>query len=532
VVVGATISDPQDDAPSIFLYSYDAKSWENANVPMLEEGTSLDASVGGISGISSIYTSVYYNGSLWVAVGVGRGTLWSSDGKTWNDTSGAQFNGCGTGVSYNNNTWIAVGIDFSGNNVLYSDDGIKWNAESGQSREYGITMEDSMSNDISNDPLPDEVVGSIISLFNAPFGIASIKPMPSPPPPLPSRWVIAATDGLYYSTGGTTWRNGSGSLLNEPGQSPAQVAYDGSETWVAIGNGTLAWSQNGAQWYDASGQLGNDEYANTYGVAYGLDESDNPLFVAVGKPKNGTTILYSTDGKTWATASGSFGSGGGGYYGSSVAFGTDASGNNLWISVGKGKPNVSCDIKQSTNGYIWTDVASPSNLLVGSDKLNGRSVAFGYDKLGAPLWVVTGDKNTLWSSNGSIWNTSFGSPFGTGGGGYGIAYNGYLWVAVGNYDTNPNTIRYSENGRTWYNARGTLFTYGGSSVAYYGQEWLAVGRNTNNILTSPDGINWSTGSNIGVSGNGIASNALPPSQSFNRAPSIQDIIQLFYQAFV
>jgi hypothetical protein len=504
VVVGATISEisgsTDNYVPSIFLYSYDAKSWENANVPMLgqETGTSFDASVGG--GLS-IYTSVYYNGSLWVAVGVGRGTLWSSDGKTWNDTSGAQFTGCGTGVSYNNNTWIAVGIDFSGNNVLYSDDGITWNAESGQSREYGFTMEDSMA-----DPLPDEVVDSIISLFNTPFGIASIKPMPSPPP---LQWVIAAADGLYYSTDGTLWLGGNGSLLNEPGQTPAKVAYNGT-TWVAIGNGTLAWSQDGTQWYDASGQLGSDDSVNTYGVAHGLDASDNPLFVAVGKPNNGTTILYSRDGKTWATASGSFGSGGGGYYGSSVAFGTDASGNNLWISVGKGKPNISCDIKQSTNGYIWTDVASPSDLRVGSGKLIGNSVAFGYDPLGAPLWVVTGE-NTLWSSNGSTWNTSYGSPFGSGDVGYGVAYNGSLWVAVGYYDTTPSTIRYSPDGRTWYDASGTLFTNEGRDVAY-NTRWIAVGSTTNNILYSPDGINWSTDSDFGVTVNGIASIAPPPSR--------------------
>jgi hypothetical protein len=189
--------------------------------------------------------------------------------------------------------------------------------------------------------------------------------------------VIGADDAyLYYSTDGSTWLPGSGSLLNGTSQDSYGVACDGSGTWIAIGEeGNIAWSVGGTEWSDASGSLGGG--GDYYGVAYGLDADKKPLFVAVGYADDfGNTIMHSPDGKTWTFASGSFDGGGGGYYGASAAFGIDHSGNNLWIAVGYGEYS---DIKTSVDGKSWYDV---SDSLVGGGGLYGYSVAFGYTPSG------------------------------------------------------------------------------------------------------------------------------------------------------
>jgi hypothetical protein len=430
---------------------------------------------------------VAYNGSLWVAVGGTPDPIrYSPDGRTWFNASGESFTGTsgGASVAYKNNEWIAVGFDNGDdNNILRSEDGINWTS------------------------------GPRIGRNG--YGIASTQPpILSPPPPVSLSWVIATDDGLYCSPDGDLWSHGLGSRLNGPDQDPTKVAYDGSGIWVAINTqGQIARSPNGLQWTDASGSFGTDGTYYTYGIAHGMDANTNPLFVAVGKIKNGNTILYSSDGNVWATASGSFGSGvgSGDRYGSSVAFGTDASGYTLWVAVGSGSVS---DILTSHNGKTWNNVSDQIDPLVGSDKLSGYAVAFGYDPLGSPLWVATGFSNTLWSSDGQTWNISYGSPFSlVGGGGYGVAYNGVLWVAVGSNNSNVHTIRYSPDGRTWYNASGTMFDVLGTSVTYDSSGWIAVGDDTsgNNILHSDDGINWTVRSEFDIPIYGIsATSPLPP----------------------
>ena len=79
----------------------------------------------------------------------------------------------------------------------------------------------------------------------------------------------------------------------------------------------------------------------------------------------------------------------------------------------------------------------------------------------------------------------------------GLAWNGSLWVAVGN---SPNTILTSINGITWTPVSGTRFTTIGTGVAWNGYLWVATGANSffaPSILTSSDGINWSYASTAG-----------------------------------
>jgi hypothetical protein len=71
--------------------------------------------------------------------------------------------------------------------------------------------------------------------------------------------------------------------------------------------------------------------------------------------------------------------------------------------------------------------------------------------------------------------------------GYGVAWNGTRWVAVGQ---GTNSIAYSADGITWTGlGTGTFSTYG-VGVAWNGTRWVAVGRGTNSIAWSADGVTW------------------------------------------
>jgi len=63
-----------------------------------------------------------------------------------------------------------------------------------------------------------------------------------------------------------------------------------------------------------------------------------------------------------------------------------------------------------------------------------------------------------------------------------------FYVGVGGYD---NTIAYSYDGLTWIGLGNSIFTQQGNSVAYNGSIWVAVGEGiTNTIAYSLNGIDW------------------------------------------
>ena len=119
------------------------------------------------------------------------------------------------------------------------------------------------------------------------------------------------------------------------------------------------------------------------------------------------------------------------------------------------------------------------------------------------------------STNGFVWNSIKLGGFVTEGSnyesepsfvGYGIAYNGSYWVAVGSGINQNSTILVSTNGTIWTRALSGGFVkntsvppvlrnvYVGRGVAWNGSYWLALGEGDfgNAILISTDGYNWST----------------------------------------
>lgn len=106
--------------------------------------------------------------------------------------------------------------------------------------------------------------------------------------------------------------------------------------------------------------------------------------------------------------------------------------------------------------------------------------------------------------------------------GYGVAWNGKMWVAVGllgRTNGTANTIAYCETDPTdpanWWGLGTTVFTSAGRGVAWNGSMWVAVGTGQNSIAWSYDGKNWNgLGRKVlGGGGYGVACNGLTGSKS-------------------
>jgi hypothetical protein len=296
---------------------------------------------------------------------------------------------------------------------------------------------------------------------------------------------------IQYSTDGINWNDTSGSSFtgyNIGVGYGLSVAYGGG-TWVAVGTSdisgltTILWSPDGITWQDGSGgYFGNIAVPYGTGVAYGTDGSGEPLWVAVGTADvSGRTILHSADGRTWVDAIGANFTD----IGYSVAYG-----GGKWVATGyyDGSGHT---LLWSDDGTYWNDACGVQILDVSGRGIPISGIDYGADNSGIPLWVATGrglnGHTILNSRDGMNWYNAEGAPFASG---YGIdvAY-GDKWVAVG------TDIVYSPDGYTWTSGIGGGGGYV-TGVAYGGPRrgmWVAVGGDDisgNNILYSLNGKTW------------------------------------------
>ena len=127
----------------------------------------------------------------------------------------------------------------------------------------------------------------------------------------------------------------------------------------------------------------------------------------------------------------------------------------------------------------------------------------------------------MWSTDGKTWNASANSTFSVVG--YGVAWNGSLWVAGGNGGGAASSLMWSTDGKTWNASANNTFSTNGNSVAWNGNLWVAAGFGigaASNMMWSTDGTTWnaSTNSTFSAAGVGVASAiplttyAIPPSQ--------------------
>ena len=170
------------------------------------------------------------------------------------------------------------------------------------------------------------------------------------------------------------------------------------------------------------------------------------------------------------------------------------SSQKLWIAVGRGFPGI----KYSSDGIVWNDATG--------NQFNNAAYGVAWN---GSLWVAVGQfsggSTMRFSYDGITWNRATIGIFA--GYGYGVAWNGRIWVAVGEDDQANTTIKYSNTGTIWNNVSSTGFTDWGNGVAWNGYMWVAVGQGGTTIRYSYDGLTWNNASGtFATSGNGIAWN--------------------------
>jgi hypothetical protein len=348
-----------DNGDSKIASSYDGITWSTA-------ATSLP--------IYNVLT-LAWNGSVWIAGGpiaYGSNSLfYSSDGTNWTGIAGGLFSdGVGglasrrvlpyvgtTQVSSNTpllteNFTVAAGA--STNTLVYSYDGIKWNATPG------------------------------FNIFNAAFGVAWNG----------SLWLAggSGSNTLAYSSDGINWTGLGNNVFTSNG---GRFAWNGS-IWVAVGGGsnTVAYSSDGINWTG----LGYVFTNQGYDVAW-----NGSLWVAVGDGSD--TIAYSSDGSNWT--------GNGNIFFTDIGFSVAWNGN-FWVAGGSGSNSIG----YSSDGSNWNGVASGGDLLssvrgvawngslwvaggVGTSNTSAYS-SDGSNWLGAGQSTINLSMNRI-SWNGSLW---------------------------------------------------------------------------------------------------------------------------------
>ena len=293
------------------LYSKDGISWQDTAT-----GTSKFGGVGINEGYGIAYGTSSDGSCLWVAVGVGtHNILYSKDGISWQDTATgtSKFgngNGRGRGIAYGTSSdgsclWVAVGKGT--HHILYSKDGISWQDTatgtskfgSGLGTGYGIAYGTSSDGSClwvavgrgthnilySKDGISWQATATGTSKFginNFTGGIAYGTSSDGS-----CLWVAVGSGGatgpsILYSKDGISWEaTTTGTSKFSPAYGMGYgIAYGkdstGSCLWVAVGWGTdpILYSKNGTHWEPST---------DTAGLIYGHGVAFDHLLYGMSK---------------------------------------------------------------------------------------------------------------------------------------------------------------------------------------------------------------------------------------------------------
>jgi hypothetical protein len=226
-----------------------------------------------------------------------------------------------------------------------------------------------------------------------------------------------------------------------------------------------------------------------------------------------------------------------GYNGGQLDFTTSNTLTTKRVWVATGVPSLQY-LDETTQ--LW----QPATPDVYSFPLSNTSVAFN-----GILWVLTGTNPLFyppeffsplqWSQDGSTWYPATSGGFTPGAGlsygGNAVAWNGSVWVAVGQGSSQENSIQWSLDGKVWNDAVSGGFLVAGYGVTWAGSNWAAVGDNGSELrsfLVSPDGSNWTridgygfasifTGGGRAIASDGQLVVAVGPYKSTEPSASIQ-----------
>ncbi len=359
-------------------------------------GPTQDFDSGGGLGVASDH-----NGN-WVAVGfnlgfnynyTGPSILHSSDGLNWTGTTGINFNsGQGFGVaSDRSGTWVAVGFNTdaqglqAGPSIIRSTDGVTWTETTGANFDVGgavggvatdgngtwIAVGNYYDN-VTNEYVGPSIIRSTDSIhwtgttganFDSGGGIGVATDGNG-------HWVAAGLSFtpevtntgptiLYSADNGLSWTGTTGA--NFDSEICHGVATDGSGHWVAVGENrnndtsvatgpSILYSEDGIHWTGTTGA----NFDSGGGLEVATD--GNGKWVAVGyslineSTYTGPTILYSEDGIHWTGTTGA-------NFNTGLCAGVTHDGNGHWVAVGTTfTPEVTStgpSIINSNDGITW-----------------------------------------------------------------------------------------------------------------------------------------------------------------------------------
>lgn len=389
------------------------------------------------SGTNNSVSGVTYGSGNFVAVGENGAVLTSPDAENW--TFGTSGSDCWlSGVIYGEGVFVAVG---TGETILTSSDGNSWNTISSNA--------------------PNSVSGVT-------YGEGNFV-------------VVGKNDLVLTSPDGSTWTSGHTGVLKTLF---GITFYNG--TFVGVGDeGTVLTSLDGINWtirntgisnrlngiahgngiYTVVGEYGailtSADGVNwdciTTGVFNSLSDIlfSNGNFLAVG---DSGAVLTSSDGISWISRN----------TGNSNWLSGIAYGNGTFVAVGDHG-----SISTSPDGTVWTPRTSGTTWWIKSVMyLNGAFVAVGDEGL-----ILTSPDGMIWTKRGSGTSVAL----------WGAAYGNGIYVAAG-----EDIVLSSPDGINWAcrvsNIQNRIY-----DVAYGNETFTVVG-NYGYILTSQDGVNWTTGS--------------------------------------
>jgi hypothetical protein len=289
------------------VFSSDGFTWTQAITPTLSQGL-----------------CAAYNGSLWIAGGIGTYTMvYSTNGINWSPvlSSKSIFSTEVHGIAYNGTLWVAGG--YGTNTLAYSYDGLSWVPISNTlTRVFGLVWNG--------------------TLFMA---------------------AGTGTNTVAYSYNGINWLYASC-----PIESIYAIAYSGS-MWIASGLGTndsLAYSYDGINWTG----LGKRIFASSNAIAH-----NGFMWVAGGSSAN--TLAYSYDGFAWTGLGTSI----------FTLFGYGVTWNgNKWIATGSGTNSIAYSVDGKTwiglgtsDLIIGLGVASQADTKVVDASITSDSLSFSVD---------------------------------------------------------------------------------------------------------------------------------------------------------
>jgi hypothetical protein len=469
-----------------------------------------------LSGCKALATS----GPLWVAGGEGliNRIIYSYDGTYWYpSTSSGIMTGACYALAYNGSTWVAGGKGT--NSILYSNDGLSWYGSSTGTNTLTRCLSVAWNGAQWIAGGVKDTSGALASSYDG----ATWTPIAIPGLLRTSCNAIAANgtllvaggtdisnNTLIYSYNGTNWFNGNQTSI----LTACNTLTWTDNAWFAGGVGTnsLLTSTDGINWVpvpNASALL-VASYASAVSSPLPTtikNQPSTPTNSVILMGGNSSILISSIDSITWAPVPSVLKDFSGGtcqtvrWNGKQWVAGFSTSVNKIgysydgitWTasSSGTGFLTSGCNAVESSGGTGW--LAGGNQIISSSDggitwtSVPGTSTLIGPGVCKAIVWSgsrwVAGTTSStnpiIYSNNGTTWLTSGTTLFTVCNG---LAYNGTLWVAVG------NRIAYSTDGITWINSSITTGTW--NTVAWNGFLWLAGG--TSGLAYSYDGLNWTT----------------------------------------